>query len=63
MLGFVNVPPVTDTLPPVSDTLFDDSVEKVPAADVAPPITTPSIVPPSKSTTDDVELHRQYHHL
>ena len=45
---------VTVTLPPVSVTLFDASVENVPAADVASPIVTLSIEPPSKSTDVDV---------
>ena len=36
--------------------MFEPSVENVPAADTAPPITTPSIAPPLKSTTSDVRF-------
>ena len=46
---------VTATEPPVIDALFVVIVEKVPAAEVAAPITVPSIAPPSKSTTDEVK--------
>ena len=46
---------VTATEPPVIDALFVVIVENVPAADVAEPITTSSILPPSKSTTDEVK--------
>ena len=52
----VAVTVANEAVPPVSVTLFEDKVEKVPAAEVAAPITTPSIAPPSKSTTDEVKF-------
>lgn len=43
-------------VPPVKVTLFDASVENVPAADVFAPIITASISPPPKSTTSEVKF-------
>ena len=47
---------VTDTEPPVIAALFVVIVENVPAADVLAPMIVSSMLPPSKSTTDEVRF-------